>query len=365
MNEPYSITEALPLAPVAANDAAALEKELSEHYFRVSPAEYFERRMWEIIKTADTANQEVSHWHSDDPSSLFNQFTVLTGKDVDTENPPGETLSSTTMASIESYALMQHVIETVLRLYVAAKSRSIGTSPMRFLLKMRNPEQLREPIKELLQGDAAQMVKETLIPQELKLGDDPEVLAEFERHFLFVTQWLSHFARFYSDDHFGGAQGNNQLKHGAAVAPRADLEYSVLTNTNPRGSVTIEEWNAGTSVINGPSVSYLELIKRAGCEPGIRLRTDNSDPATNLAIAAVGINIIKPLWIVAGTVAGPAAGPPRQIDYPLDWSPLPDDLFAKSKRPPRSVIRVLQVPVRKAAAQNGSTAKGTHARKRC
>lgn len=99
-------------------------------------------------------------------------------------------------------------------------------------------------------------------------------------------------------------------------APRADLECSVLTNINPRGSVNNKEWNAGTSVIRGPSVFYLELIKRAGCEPEIRLRRDNSDPVTNLAIAAVGINIIKPLWIVTGAVAGPASGPPRQIDRP-------------------------------------------------
>lgn len=356
-NEPFSIGIAVPLAPVDENNTAALERELSEHYFRISPAEYFERRLWEIIKTADTARQEVHDWHTDDPTNLFNQYAALICKEIDLDNPPGDTLDSTTMASIESYTLMQHVIETVLRLYVAAKSRKLGSSPMRVLLSMRNPGQLREPLKELLHEDAALKVKATLIPPELKLGDDPEALAEFERHILFVTQWLSHFARFYSDDHFGGARGNNQLKHGAAVAPRADLEYSFLTNIEPYQSLTNEEWNAGTPIINGPSISYMEIIKQDGCEPGIQLRTDNSDPATNLAIAAVGISIIKSLWTIAGAIAGPTTGPPRQIDYPLDWSPLPDEVFAKSKRPPRSIVRMLRAPVRKAGAQNGAKAK--------
>ena len=101
----------------------------------------------------------------------------------------------------------------------------------------------------------------------------------------------------------------------------------------------------------------MELIKKGGCEPGIRLRTDNSDPATNLAIAAVGINIIKPLWIVAGAVAGPVTGPRHPVDYPLDWSLLPDELFTKSKRPTRSVVRILQAPVHKTAAPNRSKTK--------
>ncbi|EMQ96730.1 hypothetical protein [Paeniglutamicibacter gangotriensis] len=357
-NEPFSIGIAVPLTPVDENNAAGLERELSEHYFSISPAEYFERRLWEIIKTADTAHQEVRDWHTDDPTNLFNQYATLMGKEIDLDNPPGDTLDSTTMASIESYTLMQHVIETVLRLYVAAKSRKLGTSPMLVLLNMKDPRQLRDPIKELLREEAVLKVKETLLPPELKLGDDPEALVEFEQHILFVTQWLSHFARFYSDDHFGGAQGNNQLKHGAAVAPRADLEYSFLTNIEPHQSLTNEEWNAGTPIINGPSISYMELIKQGGCEPGIRLRTDNSDPATNLAIAAVGISIIKSLWTIAGAVAGPVTGPPRQIDYPLDWSPLPDEVFDKSKRPPRSIVRMLRAPARKAGAQNGAKTKG-------
>lgn len=362
--EPYSIAIAVPLTPVDEKEPAALERRLSEHYFSVSPAEYFERRMWEIIKTADTASQEVHQWHVDEPTSLFNQFTSLIGLDIDIENPPGETLDATTMASIESYTLMQHVIETVLRLYVAAKSRQVGTSPLRVLLNMRASDQLRQPIKELLREDAAQIVKSTLFPQQLKLGDDPEVLAEAERHFLFVTQWLSHFARFYSDDHFGGAQGNNQLKHGAAVAPRADLEYSFLTNIEPQSSLTNEEWDAGIPIINGPSVSYMELIRPKGHEPGIRLRTDNSDPATNLAIAGVGINIIKSLWTIAGAVAGPVTGPARPLDYSFISSPLPDDLFAKSKKPPRSVVHILQVPVRKTGDQNGSKTKNGPTKRR-
>lgn len=357
--EPYSITTALPLAPADEIDSAALEKELTEHFFSVSPAEYFERRMWEIIKIADTSSQDVSHWYSDDPTSLFNQFTGLTGRDIDHKNPPGDTLSATTMASIESYTLMQHIIETVLRLYVSAKSRKLGTSPMHALLNMRTSDQLRKPIMELLGEDVAETVKATLFPPQLELGDDPEVLAEFERHFLYVTQWLSHFARFYSDDEFGGAQGNNQFKHGAAVAPRADLEYSFLTKIESQNSLTNEAWSAGNPIINGPSVSYMELIRKGGCEPGIRLRTDNSDPATNLAIAAVGIDIIKSLWIIAGAVAGPVVGPPRQIDYPFNWSPLPDELFAKSERPPRSVVRVLQDPVHKKSVQKRSKTKGS------
>lgn len=353
-NEPFSIGFAVPLTPVDENNAAELERELSEHYFRISPAEYFERRLWEIIKTADTARQDVRDWHTEDPTNMFNQYAALIGKEIDIDNPPGETLDSTTMASIESYTLMQHVIETALRLYVAAKSRKVGISPMQALLNMRTADQLRQPIKELLRDDAAQIVKATVFPSELQPADELADVDQMNDHILFLTEWLKHFARFYSDDHFGGAQGNNQLKHGAAVAPRADIEYSYHTEIPPKESLTNEEWDAGTPLINGPSVSYMELIKPKGHEPGIRLRTDNSDPATNLAIAGVGISIIRSLWIIAGAVAKPL----HPIDYLFDFSPLPDELFAKSKRPPRSIVRILRAPVRKAGDQNGAKTKG-------
>ncbi|NKG21994.1 hypothetical protein [Paeniglutamicibacter terrestris] len=356
-NEPFSIGIAVPLIPIDVNNAAALERELSEHYFRISPAEYFERRLWEIIKTADTARQEVHDWHTDDPTNLFNQYAALINKEIDLDNPPGDTLDPTTMASIESYTLMQHVIETALRLYVAAKSRKIGTSPLQTLLNMRTSDQLRQPIKELLRDDAAQTVKATIFPPpppELQPADEPADVDPMDDHILFMAEWLKRFARFYSDDHFGGAQGNNQLKHGAAVAPRADIEYTYHAEILPRESLTNDEWDAGTPLINGPSVSYMELIKQKGHEPGIRLRTDNSDPATNLAIAGVGISIIRSLWIIAGAVAKPL----HPIDYLFDFSPLPDEVFSKSKRPPRSIVRVLRAPVRKAGAQHGAKRKG-------
>ncbi|MGL3807306.1 hypothetical protein ACSYDW_14530 [Paeniglutamicibacter sp. R2-26] len=353
-NQPYTIGTALPLTPVEEDDAAALEKELSDHYFRVSPAEYFERRLWEIIKTADTAKQDVREWYDEDPGSLFSQYASLIDKKFDLENPPGNTLDPTTMAAIESYALMQHVIETTLRLYVAAKSRKVGASPMQALLNMRSADQLRQPIKELLRDEVLDTVKATIFPPQLQPADEPADPDEMDRHYRFLVEWLQHFARFYSDDHFGGAQGNNQLKHGAAVAPRADIEYSLLTGVAPRESLTLEEWAAATPIINGPSISYMELIKVKGLEPGIRLRTDNSDPATNLAIVGVGISIIRSLWVIAGALATPVAS----LNYPFDWSPLPAEVFGKSKRPPRSIVRILRKPVHNANPQQSAKTKG-------
>lgn len=352
-NEPLSISIAVPLTPVDGDNSEALERELSEHYFRISPAEYFERRLWEIIRTVDTASRDVSDWHTDDPATLFNQYATLVGKNIDLDNPPGYTLDSTTMASIESYTLMQHVIETVLRLYVAAQSRRIGASPMQELLRLRTSDQLRQPIKELLRDDVAQTVKATIFPPELHSADGAEDTSQMDDHILFLVEWLKHFAYFYSDEHFGGAQGNNQLKHGAAVAPRADIEYSYYTEIPQKESLTDNEGDAGTPLINGPSVSYMELMKRKGYEPGIRLRTDNSDPATNLAIAGVGISIIRSLWIIAGAVAKPL----DPINYLFDFSPLPDEVFGKSKRPPRSVVRILRAPTRKIEAKKSPQTK--------
>lgn len=165
-------------------------------------------------------------WHTDDPTDLFNQYAGLIGKEIDFDNPPGVTLDSTTMASIESYTLMQHVIETALLLYVASKNRKVGSISMRTLLNIGTSDQLRQPIKELLRDDAAQIIKTTIFPPELQPSDAPADVDQMDDHILFLVEWLRHFARFYSDDHFGGARGNNQLKNGAAMAPRADLEYS-------------------------------------------------------------------------------------------------------------------------------------------
>lgn len=337
----------------SASSPDALEDALKEHYFSVNPAEYFERRLWGIIALADLEEAGHSVWRPDDPDSLFSKYRNMLGKNIDVENPPGETSNSKTMASIESYTLMQHVIETALRLFVAAQARSIGKSPMTVLLHMKRAKDLRDPIRPLLGSAARQVVAATLFPKDLYNPDVDKQLQELSKHLDYATAWLSFFARFYADDHFGGAQGNNQLKHGAAVAPRGDITMSLHQAEEPPSTLNQEEWAAASPIINAESISYVEFEHEQGKVPGLRLRTDNSDPATNLAITRIGISLVRSLWQMSRAVAIPLT----EIEYEFDWSPMPEDLFERTDKPPRSVLQVLLAPAQRTSASTANASR--------
>jgi hypothetical protein len=63
-----------------------------------------------------------------------------------------------------------------------------------------------------------------------------------------------------------------------------------------------------------------------GTVPGLILRTDNSDPATNLGISQVGISIVRSLWQMSQVVAYPNT----ETSYDYDYSPMPSELFAST-----------------------------------
>lgn len=330
---------------------AAVEEVLKEHYYRVDPGEYFERRLWGIVALADMQSGSLK-WDRSDRTSLFGQFqSVLKDKKFALNVPPGDTLSSRTMAAVESYALMQHVIETALRLFVAGQERTTGSSPMTRLLNIRQAPDLREPIKPLLGGRARHAVSEVMFPPELQHENAKESKEEIRRHLDFLTAWLTFFAQFYSDGDFNGAQGNNQLKHGATVVPRDDLNAVLHLAEQPPTTLTPEQWDNAAAVINAESVTYV-LQERGGkgMTPGLTLRTDNSDPATNLAISQVGISIVRSLWQMSQVVAYPYT----PADYDYDYSPLPAELFASTDRPPRSITQTLLHPAPKAAPHNST-----------
>jgi hypothetical protein len=349
LNDPLSIhqvdTDASSATP------GAVEEVLKEHYYRVDPAEYFERRLWGIVALADLQSGSVK-WDRTDQASLFGQFrSVLKDKKFELDVPPGETLSSRTMASIESYTLMQHVIETALRLFVAGQERATGSSPMTKLLNMRLSSDLRDPIKPLLGGAARHAVFKVMFPQELRHEESEESKQEMRRHLDFLTAWLTFFAQFYSEGGYNGAQGNNQLKHGATVAPRDDLSVVLHLAEQPPTNLTPEQWNDAAAVINAESVTYV-LHERGGknTTPGLTLRTDNSDPATNLAISQIGISIVRSLWQMSRVVAYPLT----VEDYDYDCSPLPGELFASTERPPRSMTQTLLQPAPRPAKESST-----------
>lgn len=338
LNGPLSVhkvdAEAMPAT------SEALEEVLKEHYYRVDPAEYFERRLWGIIALADMKPNAVD-WNSSDDGCLFGQFKrVLKDKKFALDVPPGNTLSSRTMAAVESYTLMQHVIETALRLFVASNERVVGNSPMTKLLNMRQAVDLREPLKPLLGGAARHAVEKAMFPPELQHDESSESKAEMRRHLDFLTAWLSFFARFYSEEDYNGAQGNNQLKHGAAVAPREDLSSVLHLTEEPPASLTEGQWNEAYALINAESISYVVQERRKDMLPGLNLRTDNSDPATNLGISQIGIGIVRSLWQMSRVVAFPNT----QDDYAYDYSPMPHEFFTSANKPPRSVAWPLLEP---------------------
>lgn len=110
---------------------------------------------------------------------------------------------------------------------------------------------------------------------------------------------------------------------------------------HPPQTLTAKEWEAAAAIINAESVTYV-MQERGGQNmlPGLSLRTDNSDPATNLGISQVGISIVRSLWQLSQVVAYPNI----ERNYDFDYSPMPDELFASSVKPPRSVKQTLLQP---------------------
>ncbi|AUI50611.1 hypothetical protein SAMN04489742_2080 [Arthrobacter crystallopoietes] len=336
LNDPLSIQHINVEASPATSEA--VEDLLKEHYYRVDPAEYFERRLWGIIALAELEPGSIK-WDPKDTTSLFGQFkAILRDKKFALDVPPGTTLNSKTMASIESYTLMQHVIETALRLFVAGQERVTGNSPMTTLLNMRQAADLREPIKPLLGARARNVVESVMFPAELHHEESEHSKQLMRRHLDFLTAWLTFFARFYSEGDFNGAQGNNQLKHGATTSPRDDLAVALHLADAPPKSLSAKEWSDASAIINAEAITYV-MQHRAGSNkiPGLILRTDNSDPATNLGISQVGISIVRSLWQMSRVVAYPLT----EGNYDFDYSPMPDELFAATTKPPRSIMQTL------------------------
>jgi len=332
---------ALKILPVSLPaDQTGYEELLKDHYFQMDPGEYLERRMWGIIAMSRIEKLE-DVWGEDDPSSLFSQYSRILGKDMDKLNAPGDTLTTRTLVATESYALMQHSVETLLRLYVVAQEREPGVSPMSKLLAMRSPRAVRDPIKALLDERLIPNVRR-LIPHGIFDVNTEDGRNVYKNHLRYLTKWLSFFAEFYSDDNFAGARGNNQLKHGLTVSPRSDLLASFVAATEPPTTMTEEEWKAATAVINADSISYTETVAtKLHSEPGYNLRTDNADPATMLALSQVASSICKSLWQVSKIFAYPGV----QAEYTFNWSPLPHDLLKRSGKPPRAMRKVLKEPV--------------------
>ena len=208
-NGPLSIhnvdAESMPATP------EAMEERLRDHYYRVDPAEYFERRLWGIVALADMKPGSVD-WDALEVGSLFGQFrTVLKDKRFALDTPPGDTLNSRTMAAVESYTLMQHVIETALRLFVASNQRVAGSSPMTQLLNMRRGEDFRDLLAPLLGGAARPAVERALFPAGLQQDRSSDSRREMRKHLDFATAWLSFVARFYSEENYNGAQESGSL----------------------------------------------------------------------------------------------------------------------------------------------------------
>lgn len=328
------------------SDQTDYESILTDHYFQMDPGEYMERRMWGIIAISRIEKLD-DVWGEEEANSLFNQYSRILDKEVDMLKPPGDTLSTRDLVATESYALMQHSVETLLRLFVVAQDREPGVSPMKKLLAMRSPRAVREPIKALLDERLIPTVQR-LIPDgvfDVGTEDGREV---YLKHLKYLTQWLSFFAEFYSDDCFAGARGNNQLKHGLTVSPRSDLLASYVAADEPPTAMTEEEWQAASPVINAESISYIEsVMSKYHVEPGYNLRTDNIDPATMLAISQVASSICKSLWQVSKAFAHPGV----EAEYSFNWSPLPSELLKRSGKPPRSMRKILKEPALKDTTQ--------------
>jgi|GEM_PF-3495896 len=319
---------------------------LRDHYFRVDPAEYFERRLWAIMATADLAHDSPLPWNVEDPQSLYRQFEAILGRKIDLHQAPGDTLTNQTMVAAESYSLMQHVIETALRYFVVAGERKAGRSPMRDLLGLFMGSDVRKPLQPIFGGDGQQFVERTLFPRELVRSSDHGEDPNFALHVEYLFEWLHFFAYFYDDEKYGGSQGNNQIKHGAAVSPQESGAWSsVFERIKPDdpSEETLASIVQSRRTINGPSVTYALLNKARGMTSGVKLRTDNSDPATCLAIAQVGIDIVRSMWHLAKVVASPG----QETHYVYSTSPLPADLFRRTEFPPRAVVELLSRPTPK------------------
>jgi hypothetical protein len=321
---------------------AAIRADLDEHFFHVNPALHFENRLWSIISRTDGSAGKEPEWSSD-PTSLFVRFRRLVEEMPfsDDESPEDE-VSKEALAALEAHALMHHVLETALRLFVVLSELEAGESPWIPLAELPANYRFRAKVKSLLQGpEAAETAARVAIPHYEQLvaavGEEPAL-----SHAQFVCQWLMFFAELFDHDGYNGAQSHNQMKHGMAAIARNDVKWTFVEGFNDPSAPTVAELNGGYDVINAVSITYLTKVKAEvkGGEDGWSLRTDNADPSLCLAISQVGICVVRSLWQVSRMLALPGT----EQEYEYNGSPLPEAVFRRSNSGFQAISRELIPP---------------------
>jgi hypothetical protein len=320
----------------------AIRSDLDEHFFHVNPALHFENRLWSIISQTDGPTGKDPE-ESSDPTSLFVRFRRLVEEMPFSEDEsPEDEVSKEALAALEAHALMHHVLETALRLFVVLSELEVGESPWIPLAELPANYRFRNKVKSLLQGsEAADTAVRVAIPHYGQLvaavGDEATL-----KHAQFVCQWLMFFAELSDQDGYNGAQSHNQMKHGMAAIARTDVKWTFVEGLNDSSAPTAAELNGGYDVINAVSITYLTKLRAEvkGGADGWSLRTDNADPSLCLAISQVGICVVRSLWQVCKMLALPGT----EQEYEYNGSPLPEAVFRRSNSGFQSISRELIPP---------------------
>lgn len=305
---------------------------LNRTYFKSCPADYFDSRLWALLRLADVSQDEVLKI-SADSSSLSARFMSMfpDWQWVEDDDPPTRERA----AILEAQALRHHVAETVVRVFKALVTSSPGDSVWFSLAADFQMGDLRTWVTSQLESDhIPSTIRDNLRAHAFPdydalvtmVGDD-----DAQARLDVTAEWLTYFHWLLDSDGRDIAPAANQIKHGLGILVRDDIKMTFVKDLADPENPTAEELNAGFDIINATSIAYLRRHRVSKNHTwGWDNVLENADAASTLAQVHWGTHLLRLMW---GTARVRFAPDLHSVDpQPIAiWSgPTPREVLART-----------------------------------
>lgn len=289
-------------AAVHPQDVAALNR----GFFATDPADYFQRRLNQGVRLFSKSDAEL-RMH---PEAF--QIGELRGTVPSVADEPADERAHEAFALIEAEMMLHHLVETVLRMFLAHQAQP--PSPWIAVSDLRGPGELKRQLKRQIlhprDGDGlrSNVGWVFLGHREPPATWDGERTAKWREAVGNIHGYLEHFANLFLDR--GAAY--NAAKHG-------------LTTQVGQSAISLQ----GVPELDqdGPAFAYLGTQIEDGVAH-VAVLNQWVDTTQNLSLSVVGVGLLRNLWLLARM---------RYVDWPVPKGGL--ELFL----PPASVGELLRI----------------------
>lgn len=305
---------------------------LNREYFSSCPADYFDARLWALLRLADVSQDEVLNL-IEKPGSLTSRFAnMFPGWQFEPDDDPRVRQRA---VILEAQALRHHVAETIVRLFKSLVTTRPDESVWFSLASDFETGGLKNWIADHVSSAAAS----STVRDKLKVFAFPdfeslanEVGEEVAKERLEVAaDWLSFFHWLLSTDGRDIAPAANQIKHGLGILPHDDIKITFVKSLADPTQPTAAELNAGVDIINATSIRYLRRHRPSTKHTwGWDSVLENADAASTLAQVHWGVNLIRCMWVSGRTRFTPELQDADPVPIALWSGPTPREILARS-----------------------------------